>query len=83
MLNLLCKKLSIPFYGKMLTWAAGRRESDGIWGKHWYGSVEASTGFSPYSKIKEDGLARVIVFDLGGQTLLSADNLENMKNSHI
>ena len=53
-LKLLCEKLSIPFYTKMLTWAPGRRKSDGIWGKHWYGSVEASKGFRPYSKKKED-----------------------------
>ena len=54
MLKLLCEKLSIPFYAKMLTWPAGRRESDGVWGKHWYGSVEASTGFRPYSETKYD-----------------------------
>ena len=53
MLKLLCEKLSIPFYAKMLIWPAGRRESDGVWGKHWYGSVEASTGFRPYSETKD------------------------------
>ena len=45
-------KLNIPFYKEMLYWPAGSRESDGIWGQHWYGSVEASTGFHPYIQKK-------------------------------
>ena len=45
MLKGLCERLTIPFYKEMLSWPAGRRESDGIWGNHWYASVEASTGF--------------------------------------
>lgn len=52
MLNFLCNKLNIPFYKEMLYWPAGSRESDGIWGQHWYGSVEASTGFHPYIQKK-------------------------------
>ena len=47
-LKLFCRKLGIPFYDEMLSWPAGKRKSDGIWGRHWYGSVEASTGFHPY-----------------------------------
>lgn len=54
MLKLLCGKLDIPFYDKMLSWPAGRRKSDGIWGKHWYGNVEASTGFHSYTEKKGD-----------------------------
>ena len=49
-LKLLCMKLCIPFYDDMLSWPTGRRESDGIWGGHWYGSVEASTGFHLYAE---------------------------------
>ena len=49
-LKLLCRKLDIPFFTEMLTWPAGKRESDGIWGRHWYGNVEASTGFKPYTE---------------------------------
>ncbi|MEE8261123.1 MAG: hypothetical protein V3R83_01460, partial [Gammaproteobacteria bacterium] len=30
------------------TWPPGPRESDGVWGKHWYASVWKSTGFAPY-----------------------------------
>ena len=48
MLKLICKKLSIPFYIEMLSWPPGRRKNDGIWGKHWYGSVEDSTCFQSY-----------------------------------
>ena len=50
MLKKICNRLVIPFYQEMLTWPAGRRKSDGIWGKYWYGSVERSTGFQHYSK---------------------------------
>lgn len=48
LLILLCIELGIPFYDEMLSWPKGRRETDGIWGKHWYGNVEKSTGFQPY-----------------------------------
>ena len=34
----------------MLKWPSGRRNSDGIWGKHWYSAVEQSTGFKFYQK---------------------------------
>ncbi len=45
MLTLLCNALGLGFDEAMLTWPAGRRESDGVWGDHWYASVRASTGF--------------------------------------
>jgi len=48
MLRALCDALSIPFTGAMLAWPPGPRESDGVWGPHWYESVWASTGFGPY-----------------------------------
>jgi hypothetical protein len=32
----------------MLSWRAGKRDTDGNWGKYWYASVEKSTGFAPY-----------------------------------
>ena len=46
MLSLLCGALSIPFDAAMLAWPAGSRDSDGVWGDHWYASVRASTGFA-------------------------------------
>ena len=54
LLKILCNKLEIPFYNEMLSWPAGRRESDGIWGRHWYGNVEASTGFHHYAEKTDD-----------------------------
>ena len=31
----------------MLSWPAGRRETDGVWAPAWYDAVEGSTGFGP------------------------------------
>lgn len=47
MLRALCAALDIPFTDRMLSWPAGPRRSDGVWGAHWYPAVEASTGFAP------------------------------------
>ncbi|KPF77533.1 branched-chain amino acid aminotransferase [alpha proteobacterium AAP81b] len=44
-LDALCAALGIAFDAAMLAWPPGRRASDGIWAAHWYGAVEASTGF--------------------------------------
>ncbi len=41
----LCAALGIAWDPAMLAWEPGRRATDGIWGSHWYGAVEASTGF--------------------------------------
>jgi len=48
MLALLCDAISVEFQEAMLSWQAGPRETDGIWAKHWYETVEKSTGFQPY-----------------------------------
>ena len=48
LLTALCKALSIPFVPEMLSWPEGARESDGVWGDHWYDAVRTSTGFRPY-----------------------------------
>lgn len=47
-LRALCETLGIRFCQEMLAWPAGPRKSDGVWAKHWYASVERSTGFEPY-----------------------------------
>ena len=47
MMRSLCAALDIPFKPAMLRWPAGARANDGIWGAHWYRSVETSTGFAP------------------------------------
>jgi hypothetical protein len=44
-LRALCAAVGIPFDAAMLSWPAGRRESDGVWAPVWYAAVEASTGF--------------------------------------
>ncbi len=48
MLREMCRRLDVPFTPRMLSWPAGRRDSDGIWAKYWYQAVERSTGFAPY-----------------------------------
>jgi hypothetical protein len=45
MLRRLCSAIGVPFSDRMLSWPAGPRTSDGVWAKHWYANVEASTGF--------------------------------------
>lgn len=47
-LSLLCDAIGIRFDEAMLSWPAGRRETDGVWAEHWYQAVEESTGFQPY-----------------------------------
>jgi len=53
-LTQLCSVLGIPFSNDMLTWPAGPRNTDGIWSKYWYSSVEASTGYQPYTPSIEE-----------------------------
>jgi hypothetical protein len=45
MLRALCDALGVPFSERMLAWPPGRRDTDGIWARHWYDRVEQSTGF--------------------------------------
>ena len=45
-LSKLCRALGIPWTERMLHWAPGGRTTDGPWAPHWYGAVEASTGFA-------------------------------------
>ncbi len=47
-LEKLCARLDLGFSERMLHWEAGRRSTDGVWAKHWYDGVEASTGVQPY-----------------------------------
>ena len=48
MLRQICKRLHLTFESSMLSWPPGPRDSDGIWGKHWYQSVWNSSGFATY-----------------------------------
>ncbi|MGB3721869.1 MAG: HAD family hydrolase [Pacificimonas sp.] len=47
MLAGLCAALGIEWDAAMLSWARGPHAEDGVWGAHWYGAVNASTGFAP------------------------------------
>jgi hypothetical protein len=46
-LSKLCAALDISWTTEMLSWPAGRRETDGVWAPAWYDAVEKSTGFGP------------------------------------
>lgn len=48
-LERLCAAVGIGYDPAMLSWAPGRRETDGVWAPHWYAGVEASTAFGPYT----------------------------------
>lgn len=65
LLRALCDRLDVDFDPAMLSWAAGPRESDGVWGAHWYASVRASTRFqAPRCKESPDlppALAEIVI----------------------
>ena len=46
-LKAICSGVGIPFSERLLGWPAGKRDSDGVWGPHWYDAVWKSTGFDP------------------------------------
>jgi hypothetical protein len=48
-LERLCGALGVAFQDAMLRWPPGRRETDGVWARHWYNAVETTTGFQPYA----------------------------------
>ena len=50
MLQKLCSAINVPFDEVMLSWEAGKRDTDGVWAKYWYAAVEQSTGFQPYQE---------------------------------
>lgn len=56
-LSKLCAALDIPWTTNMLSWPAGRRETDGVWAPAWYDAVERSTGFGPPPDEKPVALA--------------------------
>ncbi len=59
-LEKLCAAIGISFDDHMLSWPAGRRDSDGVWAEHWYAAVERSTGFAeprsevPYEELSDE-----------------------------
>ncbi len=45
MLSKLCEALGFAYTDAMLSWPAGRRDTDGVWAPAWYSAVEQSTCF--------------------------------------
>jgi hypothetical protein len=58
-LRRVCSRLGIPFDKAMLSWPAGPKPEDGVWAKHWYHNVHASTGFAPYEPREDPFPARL------------------------
>jgi hypothetical protein len=58
-LRRVCSRLGIPFDRAMLSWPAGPKPEDGVWAKHWYHNVHASTGFAPYEPRNDPFPARL------------------------
>jgi hypothetical protein len=49
-LTSLCLALGVPFDPAMLSWPAGPKDIDGVWGSHWYKRLHTTTGFEqPHS----------------------------------
>ena len=46
-LSVLCERLGIAWDPAMLSWERGIHAVDGIWARHWYDKVAASSGFGP------------------------------------
>lgn len=44
-LEKLCEALGVSWTPAMLSWEPGLRTEDGVWARHWYDQVAASTGF--------------------------------------
>jgi len=58
-LSALCARLGVPFDEAMLSWEPGRRQTDGLWARHWYAGVERSTGFAPHQPREGEVPARL------------------------
>jgi hypothetical protein len=50
----LCAHVGVEFTDTMLSWPSGPRDTDGVWARHWYAEVLATTGFVPYRKRSEE-----------------------------
>lgn len=48
-LRWLCEAVGLTWDPAMLSWPPGRRDTDGVWARHWYGAVEASTAFTAWA----------------------------------
>ena len=50
---------------------------------HMFSNGDSRSNMSVYSKIKTPGLARVIMFDLSGEAIITSDNAENILSMNI
>lgn len=53
LLRLLCEALQVDYTDAMLSWTPGPRDTDGVWGKHWYDAVYKTTTFQRYKPKNE------------------------------
>ena len=61
MLEALCAACGVAFDPAMLTWARGKRPTDGVWAPAWYAAVEESTGFAaPRREVSFDELPEAL-----------------------
>jgi hypothetical protein len=58
-LRALCAAVGVAFDPAMLSWPAGPRPEDGVWGKYWYDGLWRSTGFHAYQPSSEPVPARL------------------------
>jgi hypothetical protein len=63
-----CNAVGIPFFESMLNWSAGARKEDGLWAKHWYANVHASTSFQKPNK-REKSVLRADLKELARDSL--------------
>ena len=49
-LKKMCISIGIRFSEKMLKWPKGKRKSDGVWAKYWYGNVESLLVLNHFTK---------------------------------
>jgi hypothetical protein len=76
-LGTLCEALEIAWDERMLSWPAGRHPQDGVWASHWYGRVEASTGFE---KRDEEDEAPTLVDRLQKTADACVDDYRHLSN---
>lgn len=58
-LERMCSAAGFAFDPAMLSWPPGPKPEDGVWARHWYAGVHASTGFAPYRPREGDVPARL------------------------
>ena len=79
MLSALCEHLQIEFTEAMLSWAPGRRASDGCWADYWYANLYKTTQFAqwrPRTEAIPDSLLPVLEASQAAYDELYRDRLQ-------